>query len=322
MPTNSKQNSPNQDEIDLLTLFSKLGEFIKKAFLGLVNLIGSILVFLLRKWYYFAVAVLLTILSAYILNKIAVDIYQSDMVLKSNATTNQTVMSSLDKLGDYASNRYYAALSNELNISKEDASKIKGLETFWLYDLGGDGIYDGIDIEERYLSDTSVHVIENEFVLRLSLFDPVLLETLEESLILYLEAQPYLIALNKQRLSELEAQLNQTQYEIVKLDSLQKREYFTNPDYLRQKESQIVFTSEKTVKTYHNEMFQLLQLKQECEKELNIYSEIVTVTEGFSMPVIPEHGILNYIKKIVWYYLALGLLVAVLVTFRKKIWVR
>ncbi len=322
MPTNSKQNSPNQDEIDLLTLFSKLGEFIKKAFLGLVNLIGSILVFLLRKWYYFAVAILLTILSAYILNKIAVDIYQSDMVLKSNATTNQTVMSSLDKLGDYASNRYYAALSNELNISKEDASKIKGLETFWLYDLGGDGIYDGIDIEERYLSDTSVHVIENEFVLRLSLFDPVLLETLEESLILYLEAQPYLIALNKQRLSELEAQLNQTQYEIVKLDSLQKREYFTNPDYLRQKESQIVFTSEKTVKTYHNEMFQLLQLKQECEKELNIYSEIVTVTEGFSMPVIPEHGILNYIKKIVWYYLALGLLVAVLVTFRKKIWVR
>jgi len=130
----------------------------------------------------------------------------------------------------------------------------------------------------------------------------------------------YLISLNKQRLAELQAQLEQTNYEIEKLDSLQKREYYTNPDHLRQQESQVVFTSEKTVRTYHADMFRLLELKQECERELNIYSEVVTVIEGFAVPKNPEFGSVKYGKKLIWYYLSLALLLALLVTFRKAIW--
>ncbi len=321
MPTNSKQNTPNQDEIDLLTLFTKLGEFLKKAFLGLVNLIGSILVFLLRKWYYFAVAVLLTILSAYILNKASEPFYQSEMVMRSNATTNQTIMSSLDKLGEYASDKNYSALAAELQLPLEDARKINSLETFWLYDIGDDGIYDGIDMDGRFLSDTSVAKLENEFVIRIGILDPAFIQTLENSLVNYLKTNPYLITLNKQRLAELEAQLKQTSYEIEKLDSLQKREYYTNPDHLRQQESQIVFTSEATVRTYHNDMFRLLELKQECERDLNIYSDVATVIEGFLIPMNPESGSIIYVKKLIWYFLGFALLLAVIVKFRKKIWI-
>ncbi|MDF1576528.1 MAG: hypothetical protein P1P86_15180 [Bacteroidales bacterium] len=320
MPANSKPNTQNQDEIDLLTLFTKLGEFIKNSILWLVSLIGSVLVFLLRKWYYFTVAILLTILSAYILNKAVEPVYSSDLIMRSNATTNQPIMSSLNKLGSYASERNIAALSGELGLSEEDASKIKGLETFWLYDIGNDGIYDGIDINGSYLSDTSVVKLENEFVIRTSVLDPGVLETLENSLVNYLETKPYLITLNKQRLAELEAQLKQTSYEIEKLDSLQKREYYTNPDHLRQQEGQVVFTSEKTVRTFHDDMFRLLELKQECERDLNIYSEVATVIEGFSIPKNPENGSVNYLKMLIWYFLGFALLLSVIITFRKKIW--
>lgn len=322
MPANSKQNTPDKDEIDLMDLFSRLGEFIKKAFLGLINIIGFVLVFLLRKWYYFACAVLLTIGTAYLLNKTVKGYYHSDLIMRSNVTTNQTIMSSLDKLGGYASDRNYAALSSELQLSREDANKIKGLETFWLYDIDGDGIYDGVDIDRHYLSDTSVIKINDEFVIRIDIFDPAIVDIIEESLVNYLESRPYLIVLNDQRLIELEERLNQTQYEIEKLDSLQKREYYTNPDYLRQKDSQIVFTSEENVQTYHDDMLRLLTIRQQYEKDLNVYSDIVTVIEGFSIPNNPDNGYIDYGKRLIWGYLLLALLIAVLVTLRKKIWIK
>jgi hypothetical protein len=321
MSADTKQNSPNQDEIDLLTLFAKLGDFLKKVFVGIVGLIGSVLIFLLRKWYYFAFAAVLTILTAFILNKAAEPFYQSDLVIRANAATNQTIMSSVDKLGAYAFDQNIEVLASELDISEEDAVKIKGLETFWLYDIGDDGIYDGIDYNGRYLSDTSVSKLENEFVIQIKILDPAILNSIEKSLVNYLESKPYLISLNKQRLAELEATLDQTSYEIEKLDSLQKREYYTNPDHLRQQESQVVFTSEKTIQTYHNDMFRLLRRKQECERDLNIYSDVVTVIEGFSIPLNPINGTVKYARKLIWYYLGLALVVAILVTFRKKIWI-
>jgi hypothetical protein len=322
MSTNPKPNTPDQDEIDLLAVFSKLGEFFRKAFLGLFSLIGAVLIFLLRKWYYFAVALALTVLSAYILSKATQPVYQSDMVMRANATTNQTIMASLNKLGDYARDNNFRALAKELGIGEEEAESIKGLQTFWLYDIGDDGIYDGIDVDGRYLSDTSVIKLENEFVIRIDILEPAILETIEKGLVRYLESKPYLIALNQQRLADLKVQLEQTNYEIEKLDSLQKREYFTNPDHLRQQESQIIFTSEKTVQTYHNDMFRLVRIKQDHERNLNIYSDIVTIIEGFAIPVHPDNGSINYGKRLIWYYMGLALVISVLVTFRKKIWIR
>ena len=116
--------------------------------------------------------------------------------------------------------------------------------------------------------------------------------------------------------------LNQIEYEIEKLDSLQKREYYTNPDELRQKEGQIVFTSEKVVRMYHGQMFGLLKLKQDCERDLNLYSSVVTVVEGFNEPAEPDNRAIHTAKKLIWYYLILALLLAIIITFRKKIWMK
>lgn len=320
MATNSKQNTPNQDEIDLLTLFEKMGEFFKKSFLGLAGLIVSVLIFLLRKWYFFAVAIVLTILTAFILNKAAEPFYQSEMVLRANATANQSMMLSLNKLGQYAESENYKALSKELNLSMEEAMSIKGIETFWYFDMGDDGIYDGIDLERRYISDTSVVLIEDEFVVRARIFDPGIIENLEDQLVKYLESNPVFKALNEQRLKDLATSIKQTDYEIEKLDSLQKREYFTNPENLRQSEGQIVFTSEKIVETYHNDMFRLLRIKQNYEQDLNIYSTVATVMEGFSIPNKPNKDMKKYANQFLWYYLGLALILSIIITYRKKIW--
>lgn len=320
MPSNSKQNTSNPDEIDLLSLFVKMGDFLKKGIIWLISIFGSVLIYILRKWYYLVVAVILTVISALILNNISDPYYTSDLIMRSNATHNQPIMTSLDKLGNYARANNYETLSNELHVSIEEAGNIKDLETYWYYDIGSDGIFDGIVTDRDVLADTNVTKIDSIFILRASVYSPDILEQLEGNLINYLDANPFLKALNGQRLSDLEAQLNQIQYEIEKLDSLQKREYYTNSDDLRQKEGQIVFTSEKTVKIYHNDMFKLLKLKQECVRDINIYNDVATITEGFTIPVEPENGTILYIRNLIWYFLGLALLLSVIITYRKKIW--
>jgi hypothetical protein len=319
MPTNSQHNTSKNEDIDLVSIFITLGEFFKKTILGLINFSGSVLVFLLRKWYYLIIALFLTVISALILNNISDPYYYSDLVIRSNATHNQPIMSYVNRLGTYAEELNFEALSNELNLSIEDASSIKEINTYWYYDINNDGFFDGIDKEGQFLADTNVHIIDSVFVLNAAFYNPGILDKLEEGVKQYLETNPFLNALNMQRLSDLGAQLNQTEYEIAKLDSLQKREYYTNSDQLRQKEGQIVFTSEKVIRMYHNDMFRLLRFKQECERDLNIYSSVVTILEGFTIPVKPDNGTSQYAKKLIWYYLGLAILIAVLVTYRKKI---
>lgn len=322
MATDSKPNSQNPEEIDLLYLFVKLGEFLKRSFIQLITIVGSTLVFLLQRWYYFVIALILTIGSALLLDKASVSFYHSHLTLRSNATHNQPIMSNLERLGDYANANNYTALSNELNLDIEDASAIKGLETYWFYDIGDDGIFDGLDTEGEFLSDTSIVKIDSVFSVRVEVYNPEILKKLEVGLVFYLENNTFLESLNKQRQKDLQAHLDQIEYEIEKLDSLQKREYYTNPDELRQKDGQIVFTSENVVRTYHTQMFHLLQLKQDCAREINIYSDVVTVLERFTVPTGPDNGTMGFVKKIIWYYLGLTLLISVLIRFRKKIWYR
>jgi len=322
MSSDSNQNKPNQEEIDLLLLFMKFGDFLKRFFLGLVSFVGSALVFLLQKWYYFFIAIVLCVLSAFLLNITTEDHYHSDLTLRSNATTNQPIMSYIDKLGDYARLKNHSELANKLDLSADEASAIKGIETHWYFDIGKDGIFDGLDIEGEFLADTSVRKIDSIFVVRARVYEPEILPNLELGIKNYLENQPFLESLNKQRQTNLQAQIVQIDYEIEKLDSLQKREYYTNPDELRQKEGQIVFTSEKVVRMYHSQMFRLLELKQECERDLSLFGDVVTILEAFPIPNSPDNGVVKSTVKLMWYFLGLALILALLIRYRKEIWVR
>jgi hypothetical protein len=319
MPTEPKNKTSNQEEIDLLYIFVKLGEFLKNALVELIRLIGSILVFLLRKSLYFVLAILLTILAAVLINRISEPIYHSQLIMRSNASSNQSIMSHVTKLGEYAEAGNFAALSKKLELSIEEASEIKRIESFWYYDIGDDGIIDGIDIREKFISDTSITKIDSLFSLQVQVTKIDILEKLESNMVHFLESNDFLQALNKQRLADLEGQMAQIDYEILKLDSLQKREYFTNPDELRQKEGQIVFTSENVVRMYHNQMFDLLHQRQDCEREMNLFSGVVTVLEGFHEPVEADNGVIYLFRKLIWYALGLAIIFALLISFRKEL---
>ena len=320
MSADSKQKTPQQDEINIIDLFLLLGDFLAKLFRGLMNLLKFILVFLLKKWYYCALVLILTILSGLILSNVLDSYYHSDLVIRSNTPNSQVIISSLNKVGNYAQERNATALSDELNMSPEDASSIKGIEVLWYYDIGDDGIFDGVSSDISILADTNIVLVDSLIIVHAQVYSPSIFKNLETGVITYLNSNPFLVASNQQRIAELEAILNQTDYEIEKLDSLQKREYFTQANDMRLKEGQLVFTNEKTIRLYHNEMFHLLDLKQETERDLGIYQNIVTVVEEFTTPIEPDNGTIYYSKKLVWFFLGIALFISLIITYRKKIW--
>lgn len=319
MSTDQKQNTSSQGEINIIDLFLFIGEFLKKVFFGLFDLLRYTLAFLLRKWYYFVLAVVITVLSGMVLNKVITPHFQSDMIIRSNTPNSQVIISSLNRLGDYAKERNYSVLSELLNMNSNDISSIKEVEVLWYYDIGKDGIFDGTSSDVSILSDTNIVMIDSLFIIRLEVYNPLMLKGLESGLIDYLNSIPFLLTSNRQRISELEATLLQTEYEIEKLDSLQKKEYYTNAEDLKLREGQFIFTNDKTVRLYHNEIFQLLKMKQETERDLSIYRDVVTKVEEFNIPKSPKNGIVYYAGKLIWYFLGLALITSLLITFRRDI---
>lgn len=321
MSSDSKNKSDHQEEINILDLFVLIGKFFEKIFRGLVDIIRLLLLAILSKWYYFVIALALTVISAIILNSVLDSYYQSDLTIRVNNENNQVIQSSLNKVGDYANENNNTALSKELNLSPEDASSIKEIEVLWYYDIGKDGNFDGVSSDVSILLDTNIVKVDSLLIIRTKILDPLIISELTAGLIEYFNNNSFLRAVNQQRIAALEATLIQTNYEIEKLDSLQKKEYYIDENEMRLKEGQLVISTEKTIRLYHNDIFRLIELKQNIERDLSIYGSIVTIIEDFSVPIEQENGIKYYALKLLWFFLGVALLFSLLVTFRKKIWI-
>jgi len=139
MANDPENKSSNQGEIDLLYVFVKLGELIRRTITNLFKYAGLALLFLLRKWYYFAIAILLTLGSAWLINRSSDSFYRSSLDMRSNVISNQPIMSRIDQLGVYANTKNYSALSKWLGLTPEESQNIKQIETYWYYDIDDDG---------------------------------------------------------------------------------------------------------------------------------------------------------------------------------------
>ena len=76
------------------------------------------------------------------MNKTSDPYYQSNLTLRSNAISNQQIILTLERMGEYADEQNYTALSKELKLSIDQASQVRSLESFWFYDIDKDGIFE------------------------------------------------------------------------------------------------------------------------------------------------------------------------------------
>lgn len=315
----SRPERSGSDEIDLLELFRNFGNFIARIFRGFFNGILQFIIFSIRKWLYLLVAVIVALAFSYFYPNVQEDIYYSDLVLKSNAVENQEMISYINRLQNLTSETNYEVLAGSLNMPLEDAKQVTSIQAFWFIDKNKDGIVDEADLNNRFLADTSVAKVDWKFGIRASVTDPSVFSKLSSGLEYYVNSNDYFGKMNEVRLSDLEEIIDQTRKEVEKLDSLQKKVYFRLEDETRLKEGQLVFTNEPEVQLYHEDLLRLVRRKQESELEYNIHGDIISLLEDFTVTQRPANSPVYYAKRALPVFIVLAYLLALYITFRKKI---
>lgn len=315
----SNSHSRQSDEIDLLQLFKSFGDFIARMFKGLFNAILQFIIFSIRKWLYLLTAVIIGLAFSYFFPKVQQDFYYSDLVLKSNAVQNQVMISYINRLENLTSEGNYPVLASSLNIAEEDAKHLGNIRAYWFVDKNRDGIVDEADLDNKFLADTNVNKVSWKFGVRATVTDPHVFNQLTVGIEYYVNSNDYFKSMNKGRLEDLREIIEQTGKEVEKLDSLQKNEYFRLEDATRLREGQLVFTNEPEIQLFHEDLLQLVRQKQNSQREYTIHHNIISLLEDFTVTQRPTNSATFYAKKVVPVLIVLAYLLALFVTFRKKI---
>ncbi|MDZ7738441.1 MAG: hypothetical protein U5K32_05105 [Bacteroidales bacterium] len=125
--------------------------------------------------------------------------------------------------------------------------------------------------------------------------------------------------MNEVRLDNLREIIEQTGNEVEKLDSLQKKEYFKLEDVTRLREGQLVFTNDPEIKLFHEDLLTLVRNRQASQMELTIHDNIISVLEDFTETQLPANNAVYYAKTVVPVLIVIAYLLALYITFRKKI---
>lgn len=315
---NKNQKRPN-DEIDLLELFNKMGKGIKWFFINIWNIFLKVTVFLIRKSLYLIAFIILGFLVALLQFNTSDRFYSSDMILRSNSVNNADMIAHINKLHFYGEENNKQALAQSLNLDSAEVENIVDVEAFWIIDRNRDGIPDLVDNKNKYDQDTTVTHMSSRFDVRVKTLQPQSLDKVKGGILRHINTNLFFEKINRIRLVQLRERIAKTETELSELDSLQNYKYFEERQKGKFSEGQMVFLSEQETKLFHGSVFELYQSKQNLDRELDIYSEIVTVLDDFTPPAQPENSFSQIAKRWVILFFVLGLFFVVILSFRKEL---
>ena len=129
-----KINPKNTDDIDLIQLFNYFGKIIKKLNLRLKSFLVwlfdnlvLVLLFIKKQSIKISIAVILGACFGYFLQRNEAKLYSSEMIVHPNFESSRQVYTSIEYLNQLAITNNVEKLSEELRISKEEASSIISL---------------------------------------------------------------------------------------------------------------------------------------------------------------------------------------------------
>lgn len=312
-------SSENSEEIDLLSVFMTMGNFLWSVIKGIFTVIAHIIAFSFRRWYLILFALVAGVGLSYLIVLIQKNAYSSDLILKSNAVENEEMISYIDRLQDLTNESNHGILAELLNISPDEAEAIKDINAYWFYDRNNDEIADGKDVKDKFQNDTTYHKVDWKFGVRAVVSDPNVFNSLSNGLVYYVNSNDYFVKMNRLRLENLEKMISQTQVEVEKIDSLQKNKYFEVRQDLRQLGGQLVFTNDPVIQLFHEDILSLVRRNFLNQENLEIHDGVISVLEGFTVTQKPKYDMVFYIKILVPILLGIIYLLAFYMRYRKQI---
>jgi hypothetical protein len=318
----SQDKLNNNDEIDLLDLFRRMGRTIRHwaRVLGRAFLISA--VFLLKRWLPLGLSLIVAVGISYILKTTSESLYTSDLVLRNNAISNAEMIAYINRLHNFCSEDNKSALESSLSIDADAARNIGDISAYWIIDKGKDGIPDEVDYSNNHnIYDTLNVRIQDRLDIRVKIKSPQKLTVLKNGILSFIKKDQLFEQRNEVRRRQNKELLATLDNDILLLDSLQKVKYFEETRNMLPKSGfgQMIFLQEPKTQLVYTDKYKLYERKQALESEIDLYPETVTVISDFNLPAKPDNGTLFYGAKIIPSFFGITLLLLIILANRKKL---
>jgi hypothetical protein len=334
MSETSNKKNVRDDEIDLLELFRRIGRTLGKWFNALLKGLLISLVFLIRNWLPLLISIIAGVAISYALKSNSSSFYTSDLVLRNNMAkiaektrrdisgTTAELLSKINKLHLFCQESNSVSLSKALSFKQDSINGISDISAFWIIDLNKDGIPDNVDYKGNHNVYDTINVrMQNILNVRVKISSGIDLNRVRDGIIKFIEDDSLFQQRNRLRLKQNREMLTRLNYDIKQLDSLQKVKYFEETRNLKPGNSgQTIFMQEQNTQLLYNDIYKLYEQKRDLEAENDLYQNIVTVINDFSMPTIRENDLMFYGRRIIPRLFTITLIILVLFANRKKLY--
>jgi hypothetical protein len=309
------------DEIDLLDLFRRMGITLKHWANAIGRAILISIVFLLRRWLPLGLSLALAIGASYIMKNTSVSSYKSDLVLRNNIGSSSDLISYINRLHKFCIENNKSSLANSLGLDSVRTNNIIDISAFWIIDKKKDGIPDEVDYSNNHnIYDTLNIRMLDRFDVNVSIKEPQDLDLVKNAILSFINKDSLFQHRNRVRLRQIRELLTRLNYDIIQLDSLQKVKIVAETkNNIPKLGGQMIFLQDQKTQLLYSDVQNLIYRKQSYEADLDLYKDIVTVLSDFSLPYRRENGGLYYAKKMVPVFLGVTLLILILIANRKKI---
>jgi hypothetical protein len=226
------------------------------------------------------------------------------MVIRTNAARSYEMKNMINNLSAYFESSVPTVkheLAAKFNTDSATVSKILSIKPHFFIDYNKDGTLDEVDVKDNHDPRDSMNLIDLfHLQLEVSVTDPMVFNKLRNGIIHFMKSDPYLIASNKARLSDLELKIKMIDNEVLKLDSLQNTMYFRegNMPNLQLGNAQIKLEASKQL--FYEDKLRLLEQRKYLDTDYSTNAEVITVISDFTPGVKPENkGLITMVKRAV-----------------------
>jgi hypothetical protein len=333
MSENTNYKSANDNEIDLLDLFRRMGNAFGRMFRALGRAFLFFFVFVIKSWLPLGISILAGVGVSYMLKTASSSFYTSDLVFRNNLAkmdietkrdnsgTTAEIIAKINKLHTFCLENNKSALTEVLAGNINEINNIADISAFWIIDESKDGIPDYVDYKGNHdVYDTTNIRMQDRLNVRVKINAPQELGLLQGKIVQFIEKDSLFQLRNRLRLRQNQELLKRLGYDILMLDSLQKVKYFEETrNRIPENGGQMIFLQEQKTQLVYTEIHELYARKQIFETDQEIYNNVITVLSDFSLPARRDNGTFYYARFVVPIFFCFVLLILIVIANWKKL---